>query len=187
MSNTIEVFKCLSDKSRLNILNLLIKKPMYVELISKSLKLAASTVSFHLKKLEKAGLVRSEKDQYYTMYYVNESVFNQKLIELILVENKDSKSQEKRQDEYHQKVLDAFFENNKIKQIPVQRKKRIIILKEIAKSFELSKKYTENEVNEIILKFHDDYCFIRREFIMEKLFVRDNGIYQKLTFEDSKE
>ena len=184
MSNTIEVFKCLSDKSRLNILNLLIKKPMYVELISKSLTLAPSTVSFHLKKLEKAGLVRSEKDQYYTMYFVNESVFNQKLIELILVENKDSINQEKRQDEYHQKVIDAFFNNNIVKQMPVQRKKRIIVLKEIAKAFTTSRKYSEVEVNEIILRYHDDYCFVRREFIMEKLFTREDGIYQKLDYEE---
>jgi len=36
---------------------------------------------------------------------------------------------------------------------------------------------TETEVNQIITSHHEDICPLRREFIMEKLFTRDNSIY----------
>ena len=66
----VKLFKMLGDKSRLKIVSSLMKEPMYVELIRERLGLNSSTVSFHLKKLEQIGLVRSEKEQYYVMYYL---------------------------------------------------------------------------------------------------------------------
>ena len=48
----IKLMKCLADKSRILIINNLMEEPMYVELLSQRLNLAASTISFHLKKLE---------------------------------------------------------------------------------------------------------------------------------------
>lgn len=59
----IALFKCLSDKSRLHILKSLVVEDMYVERLAERLGLSASTVSFHLKKLAQAGVVRSYKTQ----------------------------------------------------------------------------------------------------------------------------
>ena len=71
----LKLFKCLGDKSRLQILKILAKEEMYVELLSKKLDLTPATVSFHLKKLEDAGAVSSRKEQYYTIYTINKNVF----------------------------------------------------------------------------------------------------------------
>ena len=49
--NVVKLFKCLSDKSRLQILKSLINEDMYVELLTPRLNLAPSTISFHLKSL----------------------------------------------------------------------------------------------------------------------------------------
>lgn len=57
----IKIFKCLSDSSRLNIINSLMIEPMYVELLAERLNLSTSTVSFHLKKLMEADIVSSKK------------------------------------------------------------------------------------------------------------------------------
>jgi len=71
-----------------------------------------------------------------------------------------------------------FFRNDgRLKSIPAQRKKRVAVLEIILKEFELSKVYPEKEVNEIIRQFHSDVCTIRREFIMEKMMVRNEGKY----------
>ena len=68
IERSIEIMKSLADTSRLRVLNVIMEKPHYVEEISHKLDLAASTVSFHLKKLESAGLVQQKKEQYYIIY-----------------------------------------------------------------------------------------------------------------------
>ena len=61
IKENIEIMKSLADASRLQVLNSLMEKPQYVEEIAQRMNLAVSTVSFHLKKLEKAGLVYKTK------------------------------------------------------------------------------------------------------------------------------
>lgn len=174
----IQVFKCLSDKSRLQILKNLSKEPMYVELLSERLELTPSTVSFHLKKLMDAGLVRSKKEQYYVVYQMNEEFFYKSLEELILVESSEQEIQSEREKNYKDKILRSFFHMGKLKIIPVQMEKRKVILNEIAKVFEPKKEYTEKEVNITIADFHDDFCTIRKYMVEEGILERDNGIYR---------
>ncbi|MCK4259168.1 MAG: metalloregulator ArsR/SmtB family transcription factor [Halanaerobiales bacterium] len=175
---SIKLFKALADRSRLLIINALMEKPLYVELLAERLQLSASTISFHLKKLEDVGFVYSEKEQYYVIYHLRKELLDKTLKELINVEDIEKKVQEARVEQYRKKVLDAFLEYGKLKAIPVQRKKRRIILEEIAKKFEKGRVYSEKEVNLIITEFHDDFCTIRREMVGEKIFQRENGIYQ---------
>ena len=176
----IKLFKCLADKSRLLILKSLIKEPMYVELLSERLQLTAPTISFHLKKLEEANIVKASKEQYYTVYSINKDVLKSAIIDLINGESSEEDIQNLREEEYKRKVLENFFEYGKLKSIPVQRKKRLIVLQEIAKAFEVGKEYTEREVNIIIADFNDDFCTLRREFINEKIFVRNEGKYTRM-------
>ena len=77
-------------------------------------------------------------------------------------------------------VVSRFMKNGRIDTLPVQRKKRVYILEYILKQFELNRIYTEKEVNEIITRMHEDYCRIRREFIMEKMMLRQNGKYRRI-------
>ncbi len=176
----VKIFKVLADKSRLKIIASLNKEPMYVELISERLGLNPSTVSFHLKKLENLSLVTSKKEQYYVTYYLNNEKLDINIQNIISKITIDSDTLEKREEEYYNKIISNFFKNNKLTSIPVQRKKREVILREISKSFELGKEYKEKEVNNIISDFHFDFCTIRREFIMNKMFTRDKGIYVRI-------
>lgn len=173
----VRLFKLLGDKSRLKIIAMLMEKPMYVELISDRLGINPSTVSFHLKKLEHVGLVRSEKDQYYQVYHIDNSKLDFNVSTEILKVASANKSEQQREENYKKKIIDNFIVDGKIKTIPVQRKKRNVILEVLAKDFEIGKEYTEKEVSMILSEHHDDYCLLRREFVMEKLFTRDKGIY----------
>ena len=74
-------------------------------------------------------------------------------------------------------VIAAFFEYGKLKSIPSQRKKERICLEEIAKAFEIGKKYDEKEVNAKIEDFFDDYCTIRRDMISEGIMEREGTEY----------
>ncbi|MBP3324365.1 MAG: metalloregulator ArsR/SmtB family transcription factor [Clostridia bacterium] len=176
-NDAIKLFKCLADKSRLQILKSLSKEDMYVERLSERLDLTPATVSFHLKKLTEAGAVKSYRTQYYTMYSLCSDVFETRIIDILKEETEDSALLNERDEIYRKKVIESFFEYGKLKSIPAQRKKERIILEEIAKSFEKGKEYTEREVNIIIADFHDDFCTIRRDMISEKIMDRENGKY----------
>ena len=177
----VRLFKCLADKSRLQILKSLVREDMYVELLSERLGLSASTVSFHLKKLSEIGAVTSYKTQYYTMYSLDKAAFNLSLLDIIQEESSEAAVQAEREQAYRSKVLSSFLdEEGKLRTIPAQRKKRLIVLERIAEEFEGGRVYSEREANLIIASFHDDFCTIRREMVDEGLLTRENGQYSKV-------
>ena len=176
-SEAISLFKCLSDKSRLQILKSLAIEDMYVERLAERLGISAPTVSFHLKKLADAGAVTSYKNQYYMMYSLNRKVFEVSILKILEEESDEAEIQAKRDAEYRKKVINAFFEYGKLNAIPSQRKKERIVLEVIADAFEYDRIYSEREVNIIIADFHDDFCTIRRDMVAENLLDRDSGGY----------
>lgn len=176
-AEAIKLFKCLADKSRLQILKSLAQEDMYVERLAERLGLTPATISFHLKKLADAGAVSAYRTQYYTMYALCRDVFLSRILDIICTESDEAGLQAQREQAYRQRVIDSFFEYGKLKSIPAQRKKERIILEEIAKAFEVGRVYTEREVNIIIADFHDDFCTLRRDMIGEGLMARENGSY----------
>ena len=120
--DSIQLFKALGDKSRLRIVNTLrIEGPMYVELLSQRLELAQSTVSFHLKKLEECGIVKSNKEQYYVVFSLNTELLESKVIDLISNTNSDLDEQKEREIKYRNEVLKSYFKNGRLTSIPVQK------------------------------------------------------------------
>lgn len=181
MSDPLTLFKALAHQSRLSLLAALLEQPTYVEVLAERLKLSASTVSFHLKKLEAAGLVSSQRDQYYTIFTVDRTILEQSLRDLVRPPRRELAEQEKREKKYRQKVLDAFFRHGKLRSIPVQRKKRMIVLEQIVQAFEPGRIYPEKEVNLLIAEYHDDFCQIRRDMVDERLLTRERGVYRLAT------
>ena len=179
-SEAIQLFKCLSDKSRLQILKSLAIEDMYVERLAERLGITAATVSFHLKKLADAGAVTSYKSQYYMMYSLNKEIFETSILDIIREKSDEADLQAQRDAEYRQKVINAFFEYGRLKSIPAQRKKERIVLEVIAEAFEYDRIYTEREVNIIIADFHDDFCTIRRNMVGEGLLARDTSGYWRV-------
>lgn len=177
---SLEIFKCLADNSRLRIINNLMIEPMYVELLAERLELSASTISFHLKKLMEANIVSCKKEQYYTVYRLNEKIFSMNLKDLIKDNRDEEEILNQREEKYKEKVIESFFKYNKLKDLPVQKKKKQIVLEKIVKSFERDRTYTEKEVNLIIADFHDDFCTIRRDLVGFNLMERNDGIYKRI-------
>lgn len=173
MKEKLQLLKLLADETRLEILNILLQEDSYVEKIACELSLTPATICYHLKKLESAGIVNCSRSQFYIIYSLNREIFDKPLFELIKKDALAVDCEEK----YKTEVLSHFFKFGRLTQIPTQRKKREIILLEIAKSFESGRHYSENEVNEIIHRFHDDHCTIRREMIACGIMSRENETY----------
>lgn len=174
---TVQLFKCLADTTRLQLVRALSESPKYVELLSQLLEKTPSTVSFHLKKLEEAGLVEARKEQYYTVYSLNKALLEQPVLALVLGDRQQLDAQQLKEQQYRQNVLKNLFEYGKLKTIPVQRKKRRIVLEKLAESFEKGVRYPEKQVNLILAEFHDDFCTLRREMIAEGIMGREKGEY----------
>jgi biotin operon repressor len=174
---TLCLMKTLGDAARLGILRALHEKDCYVELLAERMNLSAATVSFHLKKLQAAGLVDSRREQYYIVYSLKREVFSRTLGELIFPQTGEEGTEALREEQYRRKVLKSFMPNGVCLQMPAQLKKRIIIYREIFSRFDPSRTYTEKEVNAIISDVHADYCTVRRDFIGMGWMQRSAGIY----------
>lgn len=176
MKEKLELLKLLADETRLEILNLLFKEDSYVEKIACELSLTPATICYHLKKMESAGVVNCSRSQFYIIYSLNREIFNKPLYEFIKKEDELVNTEEK----YKKEVLSNFFKYGRLTQIPTQRKKREIVLFEILQQFEPDRPYDEKNVNEIILRYHEDFCTIRREMIAFGMMTRDHEIYRRI-------
>lgn len=172
----LALLKLLADETRLEILNILLKEDSYVEKIACVLSLTPATICYHLKKLESAGVVNCSRSQFYIIYSLNREIFDKPLFALIKKDEAVVDIEEK----YKKEVLSNFFKYGKLTQIPTQRKKREIVLAAIAEQFEFEREYPEKEVNEIILRYHEDFCTIRREMIAFGMMSREREIYKRI-------
>jgi len=174
---SLTILKALADKSRLAIINSLLERSQYVEELANRHALAPSTVSFHLHKLEQAGLVSSRKEQYYVVIQVNEAMFDTTLREIVSAAPVSHELQGERMEAYQRKVLGNFFRHGRLEKLPAQHKKRLIVLELFAERFEPERRYSEQEVTGLIMPLFDDYCCIRRLLVDEGLIRRDGAHY----------
>jgi len=74
-------------------------------------------------------------------------------------------------------VLRHFLKDGRLTALPAQRKKRRYLLEHILRRFEINHVYTEKQVNDTIIEFYEDFCTVRREFIISKMMTRNSGKY----------
>lgn len=74
-------------------------------------------------------------------------------------------------------VLERFFEGSRLREIPMNRAKRHIVLERLAQEFEPGLRYPEQEVNRRLQVFHEDYAALRRYMVDDGLLTRAEGVY----------
>ena len=185
MTDVVALFKALADARRLRIAGLISQKALSAEEIASAVDLAPATVSHHLGYLRRAGLVTEQRQQYYTVFRLN----TQPLLDALraLAEQPVPPDLEDDLAKYDRKVLGDFLVDGKLKTIPSQRKKRDVILRLLAKQFEMGREYPEKEVNLIIAEYHDDFFTLRREMVDAGMMSRDHGIYRLIAAEPAED
>ena len=176
MTENLTLLKLLADETRLRIINILAEGDSYVELIATKLELTPATVCYHLKKMEAAGMVNCSRAQFYIIYSLNGDIFDRPLRDLLITGDKTVDKEEA----YEREVISTFFKYGRLTRLPAPRKKQEIVLAEISKNFEIGRTYDEPEVNEIIHRYYDDHCIIRREMIACGLMKREHETYWKV-------
>lgn len=178
---SLALLKALADETRIELVCLLKERPRYTEELAAQLKLTPSTVSFHLNKLEQAGILSRAKEQYYTLYSLDETKLRMPLSDLLTFADERTQLLDTRLDAYRRKVLQTFMRGGRLRQLPTQKKKRLIVLEHFAGRFTPGRLYSEPEVDAVIEREYDDYCTIRRELVDEGLFRRANQQYERIS------
>lgn len=169
-------FKALADANRLKIVGLLAKAPYTVEELAEILQLSPSTVSHHLSRLSKAGLVQARAESYYNIYSLETDNLEAMARRLLSEETLPRVAEDIDLDAYDRKVVSNYIQaDGNLKTIPSQRKKLEAVLRYVVEAFEPGVRYTERETNEILSQFHEDTATLRRELVGAKLMERERG------------
>jgi len=172
----VTFFKALADANRLKIVGLLAEKAYSVEELAALLKLKPPTISHHLAKLVEAGLVKSRAESYYSMYQLDQSVLESKARSMFSQQELSNVASEVDADAYDHKVIkDYSRRDGSLKTLPAQRKKLEAILRYVVKAFDMEKRYSEKQVNEILARYHADTATLRRELVGFGLMQREGG------------
>lgn len=174
----IGVLKALADASRLQVVNALLERPHCAEELAERLGRAQSTVSFHLRKLDEAGLVTKRKTQYYVVYALRGDLLRLTLKELVALPPAGDGPARRRVERSRSQVMRAFFRGGVLVQLPKQWRKRRIVLERFVDKFQAGRRYREEEVNEIIHTLYPDHCTIRRMLVDEGYMARDGQLYE---------
>lgn len=77
-------------------------------------------------------------------------------------------------------VIRNFFDKeNRLKSIPSQFKKKLIVLEHLVDRLDMERGYEESEINAYVRLYHEDFATIRREFIVQGFMNRENEIYRR--------
>ena len=176
LETLVSFFKVLGNDTRLRIVGMLAEKDCTVGEIAQRLDLREPTVSEHLAKLKELDLVTVKPEGNFRLYsfnpkplyMVNRDLFSRERL-ASLVENAPVNDEAK--------VLRAFVRNDRIVQIPTGHKRLLVLLRWLVEKFELERRYTEKEVNAIILNHHEDYATLRRELVDWHFMAREKSVY----------
>lgn len=173
----LPLLKALADETRLRVIGLLATRAHTVEQLAEALRLRASTVSHHLARLAEVGLVSARPSSYYNVYRFEP----QALARAATLLNEGAKQApppaEVRLPSAEDAVLKRFLDpDGRLRALPAQQKKKLIVLRHCLAAFELGRRYTQNEVNEILRGFSaEEYVTLRRYLIDFGLMDREQG------------
>jgi predicted transcriptional regulator len=169
-------FKALSDANRLRIVALLAREALPVEQLAERLGLSSSTVSHHLARLSKAGLVSARAEGYYSVYQLELKALTDMAQRLLSKEMLPAVAADVDVDAYDRKVLNTYLSSDgRLLAFPVQRKKEEAILRYIVRVFEPNRRYTEKQVNKILSRFSEDVARLRRNLVGFGFMERQGG------------
>jgi predicted transcriptional regulator len=172
----VTFFKALADSNRLKIVGLLAEKSYSVEELAELLQIKPSTVSHHLSRLAEAGLVQARSESYYNVYRLDQSVLQEKARTMFTKGELSNVAAEVDADAYDKKVIkDYTRRDGSLKTLPAQRKKLEAILRYVVQAFDIGKRYSEKQVNEILSHYNDDTATLRRELVGYGLMQREGG------------
>ena len=175
----LQFCKAMADESRLKMVGLLSTAEHSVQQLASRLELKEPTVSHHLAILRQLDLVKMRADGNFRWYLLNDEVLGRISRSVFSRESIANLAVSVEAGGFERKVLDTFVDGDRLIEIPVSYKKRLVILKWLAGFFEPNVSYPESRVNAVLKLHHSDCATLRREMIGAGILARDKGIYRR--------
>ncbi|MCA9541665.1 MAG: metalloregulator ArsR/SmtB family transcription factor [Myxococcales bacterium] len=178
IATLVAFFKVLADATRLRIIGLLAIEERSVDELATLVDVRPPTVSHHLARLRKLGLVslRSEGNTHW--YRLEVQAIEQLARQLLASDGLASIGDEVEaasEDEFALKVKRTFMEGDRITQLPKQWRKKLVLVRHVAQQFEADRVYTEADLKAIIAPIHADHVTLRRLMVDVGWMVRDKA------------
>ncbi len=185
LDKVVSYHKALADPTRIKMLILLAEGELNGQVLAEKIGVTPATITHHAAKLREASLIKERRDKntiYFSLndYFIENSA---RATENLIYQRVRHAGGPERLEEQDQRTRDTVVKNfftsdGKLKSIPAQLKKKLIVLTHMVSRLEKGRKYTEKEINEFIQNYHEDFATLRREFIMHHFMFRDNGVYE---------
>lgn len=172
----IELFKAFSERARLRVLGVLAEGDATLAQLCERLQLSEDAVLPHLGFLRSSQLVTARAENKKQIYSLNlRPVWDE-------IKAAQSRAPEVSPDDvpdaWERDIINRFFEAGKLKSIPMQQKKRRVVLNHIAREFHPRAPYPETLINETLRAFHPDCASLRRYLVDDGIMTRTRGMYR---------
>ncbi|WP_272036452.1 DUF2087 domain-containing protein [Paenibacillus sp. JJ-100] len=181
LEKIVAYHKALADPTRLRMLLLLSEGELHGQALAERLNLSQPTVTHHAAKLREAALIQERREKntvYFTLnpYFIRE--YAQASVDFIF-KRKDHSDMTDVNETLKASIMRNFFsKDGRLRQIPAQYKKKLVVLEYLVEQLEFGRKYSEKEINAFIQNYHEDFATLRREFIMHQFMYREDGVYE---------
>lgn len=158
------------DPDRLAVLGLAARGPIDIDEAAHRLSMTVGQVRRAVARLVEVGLLDNELSlDRAALREIAEALPTEEPAASTVLEG--PWTQEERQ------LLGRYFVGSRLAEVPSQASRRRIVLERLAYEFEPGVRYTEKEVNSILLTFHADYAAIRRYLVDDGFLTRADGSY----------
>ncbi|MFB9275372.1 metalloregulator ArsR/SmtB family transcription factor [Cohnella cellulosilytica] len=187
LDKVIAYHKALADPTRIRMLILLAGGERNGQTLAEKLAVTPATITHHAAKLREASLINERRDKNTIYFSLNDYLLRgnaEAAVRLIYRGTDGTKGEKDMEEEQEQErtrdsVIRHFFtKEGRLKHVPAQLKKKLIVLEHIVSRLEYGRQYAEKEINEFIGQYHEDFATIRREFIMHQFMYREDGVYE---------
>jgi biotin operon repressor len=178
VDDLVTLFKALADPTRLRLAAMIVDRPRCGQDVAAELGISAGTVSHHLRVLREAGLVQETREPPYSFFQLDLAALQQALRAVSSkkvvreIAGDEARSSEER------KVLRTFFDGPRLVSLPALRKNKQLVFEEILRRIPRRKEYDERELSRYIETVFEDYCTVRREWVMGGYMAREHGVYR---------
>ncbi|HET7500015.1 MAG TPA: metalloregulator ArsR/SmtB family transcription factor [Kofleriaceae bacterium] len=178
MHGLVRLFKGLADPTRLRLLAAMVDRPRCGQDLAAEVGVSPATVSHHLRVLSDAGLVAETRQPPYAFYQLDLTALQDAVKSVSTPKRVRELATTAAVDDETRDVLRAFFDGPRLRALPVQRRKKEIVLEEVLRRLPRRREYREPELNRFIEAVYPDFCTIRREWIMGRYMERTDGVYK---------
>ncbi|QKS47062.1 metalloregulator ArsR/SmtB family transcription factor (plasmid) [Paenibacillus cellulosilyticus] len=185
LDKIVSYHKALADPNRLRMLVLLADGERNGLELAEKLGVTPATVTHHAAKLREASLINERREKNTIYFSLNDYFLKNSATAAseFIYRGASARGETNPMDAELTRLKESVIRNfsdkeGKLKQIPSQLKKKLIVLEHIVSGLEKSRTYTEKEINEFIKQYNDDFATIRREFIMHQFMFRDKETYE---------